>query len=261
MSPSDLARLQIAKRAFQATQPRPLEVQTGVRRARLWLARPKPRRNWFSKGLVLVVLALGSLAYAKPQAFADLVRNAIAPAAPLPPKRAGRGAPPPHVAAEPTPTTMAVTAPGASPASAPSAPAGAVVGDPIAPHAVASAARGIAAKSTRRVASPATAEPAEAAAAIGAEKRAEPAAVSEWGRVGRALAQGDDASALVALAELSESGDASTRDKADLGRAQLLMAHGKADQACALANELTRRSAGSHVVRQAHVLLKTCASR
>ena len=62
MNAADLARLELAKRAYKATQASEAEVQTGVRRARLALTRPKRRRNWFSKGLVFVVLAVGSLA-------------------------------------------------------------------------------------------------------------------------------------------------------------------------------------------------------
>ncbi|MES1186497.1 MAG: hypothetical protein ABUL60_21980, partial [Myxococcales bacterium] len=77
MNAADLARLELAKRAYKAAEPRDAEVQTGVRRARLWLGRPRPRRTWFSKGLVLVVLAVGSLAYAKPQAAGELVEKVL----------------------------------------------------------------------------------------------------------------------------------------------------------------------------------------
>jgi hypothetical protein len=82
--------------------------------------------------------------------------------------------------------------------------------------------------------------------------------VTDWGRVGQALASGDSNAALSALGELSESDDPSTRDKADLGRAQLLMAHGTPEQACALARSLTHRRAGGRIERQAQLLLKSC---
>jgi hypothetical protein len=75
------------------------------------------------------------------------------------------------------------------------------------------------------------------------------------------LAGGDDARALSALARLSESADASTRDKADLGRAQLYMAHGNAAPACAIARSLLQRGAAARIERQAHSLLKICAKR
>ena len=86
----------------------------------------------------------------------------------------------------------------------------------------------------------------------------EDATLSDWGRVGQALARGDEARALAALSALSESDDARTRDKADLGRAQLLMSHGNRDQGCALARSLTNRRAGSHIEREAQVLLQSC---
>jgi hypothetical protein len=83
--------------------------------------------------------------------------------------------------------------------------------------------------------------------------------VSDWGRVGQALARGDDSGALAALNGLAESGDQRTRDKADLGRAQLLMAQGNPEKACALARALTHRRAGGRIERQAQLLLKSCA--
>jgi len=83
-------------------------------------------------------------------------------------------------------------------------------------------------------------------------------AVSDWGRVGQALARGDETQALATLGELSHSDDQRTRDKADIGRAQLLMAHGNRDQACALARALTNRRAGSRIERQAQALLTSC---
>ncbi|MES1186681.1 MAG: hypothetical protein ABUL60_22900 [Myxococcales bacterium] len=73
------------------------------------------------------------------------------------------------------------------------------------------------------------------------------------------MARGDSAEALSALSELADSDDPSTRDKADLGRAQLLMAHGEPEQACALARSLTHRRAGGRIERQAQLLLKDCA--
>jgi hypothetical protein len=72
------------------------------------------------------------------------------------------------------------------------------------------------------------------------------------------LARGNDTEALSALGELSASDDPSTRDKADMGRAQLLMAHGESNKACALARSLTHRRAGGRIERQAQLLLKTC---
>jgi hypothetical protein len=84
-------------------------------------------------------------------------------------------------------------------------------------------------------------------------------AVSEWGRIGQALERGDERTALAELGSLSKSDDPRTRDKADLGRAQLMLAHGNRDDACALARSLTHRSAGVRIERQAQALLGSCS--
>lgn len=265
LSEADRARLELAQRAFKAAEPSAAEVQTGVRRARLWLGRPKRRRpSWFSKGLVFVVLALGSLAYAKPQALADLVEksftrpsqpesqvagNALAVSRPEPQRDAAllpHGAVPVRAPTSPV-TDAAVATPGSDVATP---------GSDVAPSNSVVAAHRAAKKPA--VSASAETEPLEAAAA---SAPAEPAseALSEWGRVGQALAHGDESSALTALDQLSQSDDPRTRDKADLGRAQLFMAHGNREQACALAKRLTQRSAGSRIERQALALLKSCS--
>jgi hypothetical protein len=287
MTAADLARLELARRAYKATQPGAAEVQTGVRRARLWLGRPKARRNWFSKGLVLVVLAVGGLAYAKPQALGELVEQVLPAQGAEPSKRAGKlrpSAPPvaaqltapklaepqlaePQLAepklaepklAEPQVTEPQVTEPKlAAPKLA--APQRASAERPVTQD---SAGATVGARGTSN------AQPVEEANKAPGARRAVSAAssgssstnagVSDWGRVGQALAQGDDAGALSALRQLSDSDDPRTRDKADLGRAQLFMAHGEPEQACALARSLTNRRAGSRIERQAQVLLKSC---
>ncbi|MDF3067430.1 MAG: hypothetical protein K0R38_3031 [Polyangiaceae bacterium] len=272
MTPADSARLSLAKRAYQATQPSEREVQTGVRRARLSLRRSKLRRAWWLKGLVFVVLALGSIAYAKPHALGELVERG------LPVLRGAAGKPRPTLRApaeEPkTHTTAAVSAPPAASAVAdpkatvadPKATVAdpkATVADPkatVVEHAPTS--RGAAKRRPSVAGSPVTGGKESPRPSKSEELPITPPsseAVSEWGRVGQALASGDEAGALSALGKLSESDDARTRDKADLGRAQLLMAHGKRDQACALARSLTRRRAGGHIERQASMLLKDCA--
>lgn len=258
MNAADLARLQLAKRAYQATEPRDAEVLAGVRRARLALTRPKPRRNWFSKGLVLVVLAIGSLAYAKPQAMGELLERL----------RPGPGSdtcgrmttgvigPPLEAAIEAgnarrqarsrllsVDTRLEDTTDG-SRVSAPES------------------AGKLAAAAAKRKPNAAPVE-ANAAAALTPVAVADlpakpPSATTDWGRVGQALARGDETEALSALGQLSESDDQRTRDKADLGRAQLLMAHGEPDEACALARSLTHRRAGGRIERQAQLLLKSC---
>jgi len=237
MSAADLARFELAKRAYQATQPTAAEVQTGVRRARL--ARRRPRRNWFSKGLVLVVLAVGGMAYAKPHAVGELVERVLPSHDADSSKRAHQRPAPP-----PTPAIPAVHA--AIPAPAPNA--GPPIGPKNAPKPAPRAVVGKHAEGARLAPAPAP--------SIGGSPEA---GVSDWGRVGRALARGDDESALSALRQLSESDDRSTRDKADLGRAQLFMAHGQSEQACALLRSLLNRGASARIERQAQASLKSCA--
>jgi hypothetical protein len=258
---ADLARLEVAKRAYNAAQPSATEVQTGVRRARLSLRRGKSRRNWFGKGLVLVVLAIGSLAYAKPHALGELVENLTRPAG-AGGKRGGRASAAPTPLPSPVANARGTSAPSAgtstevavsqtlpaTPEATPETAKLAAAALPKQPHRGTSAGAPshrpatVAATSTNR----------------GPAESTEPAAVSDWGRVGQALARGDETQALAALGELSESGDQRTRDKADLGRAQLFMAHGDRDKGCLLARSLSNRRAGSHIERQAQLLLKSC---
>jgi hypothetical protein len=84
------------------------------------------------------------------------------------------------------------------------------------------------------------------------------ATASQWGSVRRALAQGNEQAALTALGSLARSIDPQTRDKAKLGRAQLLMARGEHAQACSLARELSERCSDPRIERQAQGLLKSC---
>jgi hypothetical protein len=271
MNAADLARLELAKRAFRATEPNATEVQRGVRRARLALQRPKARRRWFSKGAVMLVLAVGGLAYAKPQALSDFVvssltsndvstkhgtARAMGAAALMAPNElavgANKGKPEPVIvpttepAPEAAPNPVAATEPTRTRASATVASTPHVAPAPSAAHAAAGA--------------PPAAGAAGAKVRAGAPTEAPPTAnaVSDWGRVAQALAQGDETKALSALSTLSESGDRRTRDKADIGRAQLFMANGDREGACALARDLTRRHAGGRIDRQAQAILKSC---
>lgn len=274
MNDADLARLAIAKRAFLATQPSEPEVQTGVRRARLALRRPRPRRRWLSKGLVFVVLAVGGLAYAKPHALGEWVAQVLEP------KGSGHGLAAGRGGALPAPadvTPAAGKAPPASPAAAAQAEPGAAVeqaepGAAVEQPELEATVAGVVAQAAP--ASAAELQSAKALSARGTSKHTTAggtspatktasapqatATVSEWGRVGQALAAGDEQAALAGLNELATSDDPRTRDKADLGRAQLLLAHGNRDAACALARSLTRRRAGERIERQAQALLKSC---
>jgi hypothetical protein len=278
MNAADLARLEVAKRAYRATQPTDVEVQIGVRRARLAQSRPKLRRSFFSKGLVFVVLAIGSLAYAKPHALGELVEKVL----PRPDAANAKGGARGEAALMTPPEAerrMTGSAQGASRAAVRPEPASSPVATPEGARAATPEAPTKPTAVAPRPATPAaTREPAAASKAVKgagrdaahtalstpgvtpAERATPPSAgaVSDWGRVGQALADGDQAEALTALNQLSESDDQRTRDKADLGRAQLLMARGDRDAACALAGSLTHRRAGSRIERAAQVLLKSC---
>jgi hypothetical protein len=288
MNAADLARLEIAKRAYRATEPNAAEVQRGVRRARLGLRRSKAPRRWLGKGLVMVVLAVGGLAYAKPHALGALLTHALtesrAPsrvashgvgaAAPIIPPPFVRNSAAPVAASEITATAPVeamgtALAPAAPTLAAPSAKAEprraapsatAASGAPASgssstPTSTSAHSRSSAAASSLESGRVATSALSQASAGVASAHRT----VSDWGRVGEALAQDDEAKALAALSELAESEDQRTRDKADMGRAQLFMANGSRDKACSIARALTNRRAGSRIERQAQALLKNCA--
>jgi hypothetical protein len=262
MNAADLARLEVAKRAYRAVEPSAAEVQRAVRKARLALRRPRPRRAWLGKTLVTVVLAMGGLAYANPHTLErwveDTLRSSKHPSRPS----GGMSAAAPNVESPKLPGTVPPTAP--SPMTeTPLVPVPEATAQ--GPAETAPAGPGTAA-TTRTVRpaqrrAPAPVAPSDDVTSTGGSEQRPPAPVdvaSPWGHVGTALASGDEQSALHALKELSRSEDPRTRDKADLGRAQLLMASGQRDQACSLARSLTNRRAGGRIERQALVLLKSC---
>lgn len=263
MSASDWARFQLARRAFHAVQPSASEVQSGVRQARLSLLRARPRRSWFGRGLVLVLLGVGGLAYAKPHLLGDLAawvrrdashgmtRGGARSGAPVSasvsaPVSAKGTTTTGSESARPTPRAAAVS----DPATTGTAPTGERTRRPDGKVASTSLSPG---RSDRRRLSVAPAAPVQPARAS-----EPPETVPNWGRIGQALARGDEAQALAGLSELSESDDPLTRDKAELGRAQLLLARGDVDQACSLARSLTYRHADRHLQSQARLLLKSC---
>lgn len=266
MNASDLARLQLAKRAYHAAQPSSAEVQAGVRRARLWLRRPRQRRSWFGKGLALVVLALGSLAYAKPHTLSALIEHGF------PALTRGTGntkLPGKAVGVAPA---VARAVPASAPVEAAASPAALTPPERPQPAPAAAPAPGRAVDKPNRTADvtdeagAASSSASPGPAGVGSNgansevnDRIEPDVATTWGHVGQALAQGDQARALSALNALSQSDDQRTRDKADLGRAQLLMSRGDSAQACQIARALGERRAGSHIERQAQTLRNSCS--
>lgn len=273
MNPADLARLELAKRAYRAAEPRNLEVRHAVRKLRLALRKPPERRIWFTKTLVVVVLAVGSLAYAKPQVLGEFVARALR-VLPSPHGRAP-GPAAPTVTPVPRAAESARAQAGSSHAASgatlhPAAGAPAAEQRPSellrpslsAPKgqtqraAVPSPERARSSgpaqqlpRGERSMAKPSSSDPGHAGAS---------APGSDWGRVGAALARGDETLALAVLDQLAESGDPRTRDNADLGRAQLLLSSGDSEGACRVARSLTNRGAGARVARQAQALSKNC---
>jgi hypothetical protein len=268
MSEAELLRLKIALRAYRAAEPSAAEVQAGVRRARLALRRPVRRRLWLVKAVGMAVLAVGGLAYAKPRALGELVSQTWSAIAKRAPKR-GLGS---SAALAPRSSEQRALAPAPSAAVAPptalptASAASASVDSASLDWASVDSARVKAAVAapthrSRAVAGlTAPSEPGDAPASPSVSMpTAPPSGVSDWGRVGAALARGDEQAARQALTDLSASDDARTRDKADLGRAQLDMAAGKREAACSLLRSLTHRRAGGRIERQALALLRDCA--
>jgi hypothetical protein len=282
MNAADLARLELAKRAYRSTEPNATEVQRGVRKARLALRRPRARTTWLTKTVVGVVLAMGGLAFAKPRALGELMQTVLHPVSNAPKRDSGSG------------LTIAPVAPvaeraGVATPQSPIAPPAPVVGEPPAPGVGEQQADAeVAVSATRSEPHPALAarapafrpkapvaerQPLARNTAAAQEKQQLDSAsafpddapgeatqpqLSDWGRVGSALARGEESRALAVLNQLSGSEDRRTRDKADLGRAQLMMSNGNREQACATARSLSNRGAGSRIERQAQVLLKSC---
>lgn len=275
MNTADLARLELAKRAYRSTEPSATEVQRGVRKARLGLRRPRARTTWLTKTVVGVVLAMGGLAFAKPQKLGELVQTALhtasnapkpatgtgpAPAPPVAQRPALHPAPPTKVAAAPAPAAVASRAGAAAvalraPRSESAKPAGVLESALPASEPAAAAEETLTSSAARPPIKQSASSDAFPDAGNG---QATQPHVSDWGRVGSALARGDESRALAVLNQLSRSEDRRTRDKADLGRAQLMMSNGNREQACATARSLTNRGAGSLIERQAQVLLKGC---
>lgn len=288
MNAPKLSQLLLMQRAYRAVEPNVAEVQAGVRRARLALRQPRRTRTGRAKPLLLLVLGLSGMAYAYPSALRELTEPA-APALPHDRRGPSRGAgarPAPVVeqqakqaavsatlspgtsaAATPAALTtpaadaappLAATAPSERPASAGDAPsvqeqapkaelpAGSV--RPVSAAAVGSA----------RTQAAGVTDTAARAGGAGVATGGRGATASQWGSVRRALAHGNEQAALAALSSLARSIDPQTRDKAKLGRAQLLMARGEHTQACSLARELSEHCSDPRIERQAQGLLKSC---
>jgi hypothetical protein len=103
----------------------------------------------------------------------------------------------------------------------------------------------------------ATPAPAPAEAPTGAVESASPKVQAAWVRAADAQRRDDFAAADSAYSELCEANDSATRDAARLARAQLWIAHGRADQVRSVLSDLAARGA-TQLVRQT---ARECLSR
>jgi hypothetical protein len=203
-------------RAFRAARPSDDEVEAGVRRALAGLKRSQQRRrSRLLPAVVVAVLGLGALAYARPSGFASVLSTLIDATQ--------------VVRDRPTQGTRALSAPvrveklpgSVAPAPPDSEPEPSHVKSSGAPSSV----------DERPEPSRSKEKPVSSA---------EPGHRSEsWGAVKQALDAGDTERALAALHRLGKSGSPETRAKAAFGTAQLLWAKGHREKACRIAESLS----------------------
>jgi hypothetical protein len=232
----DALRLRLMVRAFRAAKPTDDEVEAGVRRALGGLKRSQQRRrSRLLPVIVVAVLGLGTLAYARPSGFASVLSTLI-DAAQVVRDRPGQGTRSMSVPVrveEPPP--LIVSPPAQQENEALSEPS----------EAPTSSADGEAASSARPKDRPASS--------------AEPQRGASWGAVKQALDAGDTERALAALQKLGKSESPETRAKAAFGTAQLLWAKGYKEKACRIAESLSSVSQMDERTRErANALVANC---
>jgi len=267
MSADEMSRMELARRAWQATAPSDDEVRRAVRRIRL--SADSPRRGAVRRLPALAAAALvlgGALAYAANGGYSALVDGGAGAR-----EHSLRGGGPP---AAPVPTAdehrsgVKAASPAVSPPAAPEPPA------PTPPHAAATGAPALqspepapTAEADRSAAQPSS------ASAVRASEGAAPArpssrgagagsADSGWRQVGEALAAGDEARATRALNGLARDADPETRAKAELGLARLAASSGNCERARRLALSVARRPGlDDKLIGRAHDVVLRCEGR
>jgi hypothetical protein len=239
----DVARLQLARRAWHATAPTEQQISAGVKRAERSICAGGRRRSSTRRvvSLVLATLVLGAaLAYA-----AQAVLHRVPPSSPKLPQ--GVGARTPFPTSEPAappggPQTRPRHRLGTPPRSTPDTIQHATSSPPrTSPLALGQVPKpGGAAPAPAHQSSPTK----NADAPGGSATASGPAhAVAEsdpsWQAVDEALVAGDDTRAERILHALSSSGDVATRAKAKLGLAQLAARQGDCEKVRSLVLELT----------------------
>jgi hypothetical protein len=233
----DALRLRMMVRAFRAAKPSDEEVEAGVRRALSGLKRSQQRRRSRLLPIVVVaVLGLGTLAYARPSGFASVLSTLMDAAQVVRdrPTQGNRAMSAPVRVEEPSGREVSRpdrSEPELSPPPAPSVA-------PLPPD--------------ERV------EPTR-----GKEKPASSAESSQrgasWGAVKQALDAGDTERALAALRQLGKSESPETRAKAAFGTAQLLWAKGYKVKACRIAESLSNVPEMDERTRErANALVENC---
>lgn len=245
----DAMRWRLVERAYRAAKPSDEEVEAGVRRALGRLRRSQQRRRSRLVPIVAIaVLALGTLAYAKPGGVATVLstlmeavrirRASPSLQAPLPRSRAEEEAP--------LPRSEASSVPGERAAPERAALETMSEAPPVAPERAKVAEREAASPASRNKEK--TAQSAE-------PKSLEPG----WAAVKSALDAGDTERAFQALHQLGKSESPKTRAKAAFGRAQLLWARGDSDAACRIAESLSNAPDIDERTRQrANALIANC---
>jgi len=118
-------------------------------------------------------------------------------------------------------------------------------------------------KARARVAEPRSTTPAPSPSSAAAAPASLSPAIQDgpWTRVAQALSAGDWVAADRALGELAASADPSTRDAAELTRAELSIAHGQGNALSPVVERLARSGATPLIRERAEALLERLSSR
>lgn len=231
----DAMRLRLMVRAFRAARPSDEEVEAGVRRALGGLKRSQQRRrSRLLPVIVVAVLGLGTLAYARPSGFASVLSTLIDAA------QVGRDRPSQGTRSMSAPVRVEEAPPVV--VSPPAQPKEEALPGPIEAPPEGEDEPGSPARHKGKPAS-----------------SAEPQRGASWGAVKQALDAGDTERALAELQKLGKSDSPETRAKAAFGTAQLLWAKGYKVKACEIAESLSGVSQMDARTRErANALVANC---
>jgi hypothetical protein len=266
--------MDLARRAWQASQPSEDEVRRAVRRIRV--STGSARRGAVRRLPALAAAALvlgGALAYAANGGYSALIGDGSGARQHTSPG-VGYGAPAAPAADEPPSSGKnAASMPAAPPAVMPEAPAQPTPAPmahalepppPAVPKAGAEASPATTGSSAQPSPSSAAGAPTNDGAdrAASSRRKSEGSSESGWRQVGEALAAGDEARATRALNGLAHDSDPETRAKAELGLARLAASSGNCERARRLALSVARRpGVDDKLVERAHDVVLRCEGR